>query len=86
MRRTVLITSTLPTHNYADAQQNNFMAIMALLQRQLQQQSLSKREHQFYLSNLHRISMASGSQPELDSWMITSYEVEFGSMIGSGGL
>jgi len=68
-----------------DAQQSNFMAIMASLQRHLQQQSLDTRERQFYSSSLHHISALSGFHVELESWMITSYDVDFGSPIGSGG-
>lgn len=62
------------------------MAIMASLQRHLQQQSLDRRERQFYMSSLRRISMTSGRHYELESWTITSYDVEFGPIIGSGGL
>jgi hypothetical protein len=74
------------TANYADAQQSNFMAIMASLQRRLQHRSLHERERQFYSSSLQHISVMSGSHVELESWMITSYDVDFGQLIGSGGL
>lgn len=59
---------------------------MASLQRHLQQQSLDDRERQFYQSSLHHISILSGSHVELKGWMVTSYDVDFGSLIGSGGL
>lgn len=59
---------------------------MVSLQRHLQQQSLDERERQFYSSSLHHISAISGSHVELESWMITPYDVDFGSLIGSGGL
>lgn len=61
------------------------MAIMASLQRHLQE-SLDTRERQFYTSSLRQISVSSGSYADLESWTITSYDVEFGPIIGSGGL
>jgi hypothetical protein len=62
------------------------MAIMASLQRHLQRHSLDQRERQFYSSSLRYISVSSGTHAELESWTITSYDVEFGPIIGSGGL
>jgi hypothetical protein len=59
---------------------------MTSLQRHLQYQSLDERERQFYMSSLHHVSMSSGTHAELENWTITPYEIEFGPIIGSGGL
>lgn len=62
------------------------MAIIASLERHLEQKSLSARERQFFSSSLYHIPFLSGSHVDLESWMITSYEVDFGSLIGARGL
>ena len=59
---------------------------MASLQRRLDQNSSSDREQRFYSHSLHNLSIASGTVVELDKWTITSFEVEFRTKIGSGGL
>jgi hypothetical protein len=69
-----------------DASQNNMISMMASLQRCLEQRPTRDRERQFYSHSLEYLSIASGSVVELDKWTITSFEVEFGQKIGSGGL
>jgi len=55
------------------------------LQRRLDLRSDDDRELQFFSHVLRYLTTSSGIRVELQSWMITSYEVEFGSKIGSGG-
>lgn len=43
-------------------------------------------EHQFFTHTLRYLTTFSGRQIELQDWMITPYEVEFGHEINSGGL
>lgn len=43
-------------------------------------------ERQFYSHTLHYLSSASGKKVELESWMIPSFEVDYGPEIGAGGL
>ena len=62
------------------------MAMMVSLQRRLDNISDGNQERQFFSHALRYLTTASGRQVEMESWMITSYEVEFGSRIGSGGL
>jgi hypothetical protein len=63
------------------------MAMMASLQRRLEQHSTSDHERPFYSHSIQCLSVASGGViVELDRWTITSFEVEFGQKIGSGGL
>lgn len=69
-----------------DAQQSSAMAMMVSLQKRLQNGSDSDRERQFFSQSLHCLSTASGCQVQLEDWMITSFEVDFGKEIGAGGL
>jgi hypothetical protein len=62
------------------------MAMMVSLQRRLDNFSDGDQERQFFSHALRYLITASGRQVEMESWMITSYEVEFGRRIGSGGL
>jgi hypothetical protein len=70
----------------ADMQQNDVMAMMVSIQRRLDHLSDGDRERQFFSYALRYLTTASGRQVEMENWMITSYEVEFGRQIGSGGL
>jgi hypothetical protein len=70
----------------SDIQQRNMMAMMVSLQRRLQAESIEDREQQFFAHTLRYLTTSSGRQVEMEDWMITSYEVEFGHEIGSGGL
>jgi hypothetical protein len=61
--------------------------MMVSIQRRLDGQSLENaRERKFYSSTLQYLSTTSGRHVEVQDWMITSYEVDFGHEIGSGGL
>lgn len=79
-------TSTQLTRFAIDAHQRNMMAMIVSLQRRLQTRSDEARERQFYTHALQRLTTASGRHVEIEEWMITSYDVEFGHEIGSGGL
>ena len=70
----------------ADVQQNNIVAMMAFLQRQLDENLGGVRERQFYSRTLSYLSTQSGHQIQLEHWMVTSFDVEFGPEIGTGGL
>ena len=62
------------------------MANMMSLQRRLGQVSDGDRERQFFSHALRYLATTSGHQVEMESWMITSYEVEFGPRVGSSSL
>ena len=62
------------------------MGMMVSLQRRLQTGSDDNRERQFFAYTLRYLTTFSGRQVEMEDWMVTSYEVEFGHEIGSGGL
>ena len=59
---------------------------MVALQRRLDQQLDADVERQFFTHALRYLTVVSGRRIELESWMVTPYEVEFGSEISSGGL
>jgi hypothetical protein len=61
-------------------------AMMASLQRLIDQKSGAAPELQFMTHANHYLATASGCQVSLDSWTITPLEVELGPVIGSGGL
>jgi hypothetical protein len=62
------------------------MAMMVSLQQRLDNFSDGDRERQSVSHALQYLTTASGRQVEMESWMITPYEVEFRRRIGSGGL
>ena len=69
-----------------DMRQDDGMAMMVSIQRRLDNLSDGDQERQFFSHALRYLTTASGRQVEMESWMITSYEVEFGRRIGFGGL
>jgi hypothetical protein len=62
------------------------MATIVSLKRRLDQHSDGDREREFFTHILRYLTTSSGLHVELQNWMITFYEVEFGPKIGSGGL
>jgi len=76
----------IPIKSTIDMHQDNVMAMMVSLQRRLDHVSDGDREQQFFSHTLRYLITTSGHQVEMESWMITSYEVEFGPRVGSGGL
>jgi hypothetical protein len=62
------------------------MPAMVTLQHHLDRSSDGDPDHQFFSRILQYLTTISGNQVEMRDWMITSYEVEFGRQIGSGGL
>lgn len=68
------------------AGQSSIMAMMVSLQRRLDQHLDSNREQRFLSHSLQYLHTSSGRQIQLEEWMITTHEVDFGEEIGSGGL
>jgi len=75
-----------PVPMYPDAHQKNMMAMMISLQRRLQTVTDEDQERQFFSHTLQYLTTSSGRQVAFEDWTITSYEVEFGQEVGSGGL
>jgi hypothetical protein len=62
------------------------MAMMASLQRHLDERSATDQELHFFSHSLQYLSTYSGQHVKLEHWMVTAFEVEFGRQIGAGGL
>jgi len=62
------------------------MAMMVSLEHRLREGSDEDVERRFFTHTLRYLTTSSGRQVEMEDWMVTSYEVEFGQEIGSGGL
>lgn len=62
------------------------MAMMVSLQKRLSNRRDPDRERQFFSHSLHYLTAVSGCDVQVEDWMITAYEVDFGREIGAGGL
>lgn len=62
------------------------MEMIVSLQRHLQNKADGDRERQFFSHTLQYLTTTSGHVIEVKSWMIGSDEVNFGLLIGTGGL
>jgi hypothetical protein len=69
-----------------DVQQENVMAIMCTLQRISERYTSRDPESTFISDALQVLNTWSGQQVTIERWTITPFEVEFGPMIGCGGL
>ncbi|KAJ7915070.1 kinase-like domain-containing protein [Mycena leptocephala] len=65
--------------------QNNTLAMMVSLQRQLNKQGGNSPEQRFYTHTLEYLTSRSGKQVKVEDWMISSFEVDYGVEIGAGG-
>ena len=61
-------------------------ALLVCLQRRLASRSDGDRERQFFRHVIQLLNARNEFEVEVEDWMITSYEVEFGPKIGFGGL
>jgi hypothetical protein len=59
--------------------------MMVSLQRSFEQRPGGEREHRFFSHGVQYLSTMSGRRVYVEDWMITSFDVEFGPVIGSGG-
>ena len=62
------------------------MAMIATLQRCVNERRGDQEELRFLTHSLQYLKTASGQHVDLKPWTITSFDVEFGSLIGVGGL
>jgi hypothetical protein len=63
------------------------MAVMTSLQKFTTNRHCGEREYRFISSILDYLTSVTGEHLiDIDSWMITAYDVEFGAAIRSGGL
>ena len=59
---------------------------MVSIQKQLNNQNVDRVEQRFYTHTLEYLTSRSGKNVTVEDWMISSFEVDYGSEIGSGGL
>jgi hypothetical protein len=79
-------SGSLTEPGFTDTERSSVLAMIVSLQRRLDSRSDGGRERQFFSHVLLYLATTSGLRIELQNWMVTSYEVEFGPKIGSGGL
>ena len=70
----------------SDQQHSSIIAMIVSLKWLLNNTSDRAREHQFLSHSIRFLTTSSGQHIELENWMVTSFEVEFGPKIGSGSL
>jgi len=68
-----------------DAQKHSLTAMLISLQRILDQLPREDRERRFISHSVRYLSTISGRLMPVERWTITSFDVEFGREIGSGG-
>ena len=62
------------------------MAMMVSLQRRLDSQLLNNQESHFFQRSLQYLCTISGTQVQLEDWMVSEFDVDIGPKIGEGGL
>ncbi|KAF7344400.1 Kinase-like protein [Mycena sanguinolenta] len=65
--------------------QNNTIAMMVSIQKQLNNQNFDRLEQRFYTHTLEYLTSRSGKNVSVEDWMISPFEVDYGPEIGSGG-
>lgn len=80
------VQNYVDTDVFTDDHGGDSSAIMVCLRRRLDSQLDDERERQFFKSALQYLTTYNGYEVEVENWMITAYEVEFGHRIGVGGL
>jgi len=63
------------------------LAMMTSLQNAVMKRHGDDQERRFFSTTLDYLAQVSGKHVvDVESWMVTSFDVEFGPEIGSGGL
>jgi hypothetical protein len=63
------------------------VAMMTSLQKFVTERLCDERDRHFFSSTLDYLAEVSGKHiKDIESWIVTTFEVEFGPEIGSGGL
>jgi hypothetical protein len=63
------------------------VAVMTSLQRIMTKRLCDERERRFFSSTLNYLAEVSGEHVgDIENWMVTTFDVEFGPQIGSGRL
>lgn len=62
------------------------MAMMATIKRRMDEKKGGREELTFYSQSFRYLLTASGQQVDIKPWTISPFDVEFGEIIGGGGL
>ena len=62
------------------------MAMMVTFKRRIDEKNGGKEELSFYRQSFRYLLTASGQQVDIKPWTISPFDVEFGEIIGAGGL
>ncbi|KAF7345299.1 Kinase-like protein [Mycena sanguinolenta] len=69
-----------------DINHKNMLAMMVSIERRLEENRAGNAlERDFYAHTQHYLSLTSGRQVELENWMISAFDVDYGPEIGAGG-
>ncbi|KAJ6536274.1 kinase-like domain-containing protein [Mycena capillaripes] len=69
----------------SEINQNNTVAMMVSIQKQLNHHNVDRAEQTFYAHTLEYLTSRSGQNVKVEDWMISSFEVDYGPEIGKGG-
>jgi hypothetical protein len=69
-----------------DNQKHSMDAMLASLQKIIRRNSKSGRELSFLKHTHHYLVASTGHPVKVDEWTITTLDIEFGALIGAGGL
>jgi hypothetical protein len=76
-----------PNEHMTDIHQHNMVAMMISLQKIVTKRLCGDRERLFFLFTLSYLQGVTGKRSVgIENWMVTTFDVEFGPEIGSGGL
>lgn len=68
-------------------QHNSKMSIMIFLRKGLDKKLISNKHEVHFIEHCyHYLASTCHEKNQIYSWTVTSFEVEFGELIGSGGL
>lgn len=68
-----------------DINNKNMFAMMVSIERRIGQNQGNVEEQNFYSHTLQYLQSTSQQRIELEDWVISSYDVEYGAEIGAGG-
>ena len=70
----------------SDPQNNSVAAMVVSLQRRLASHPADSGESRFFTSSLQFLCTLTGPHIDLEDWMVSAFDVDFGPKIGEGGL
>ncbi|KAJ7456037.1 kinase-like domain-containing protein [Mycena galericulata] len=84
-RFSALESSQTELRRALEINQSNILAMMVSIERRMDQHNQNDAERGFYSHTLHYLRSTSGKMINLEDWMISAFDVDYGSEIGAGG-